>query len=50
MCVRLSRDFGHFSLVMFRVIVSEDIVTNFEAEQIDKLAFLWLRPSFFLSF
>ena len=50
MRVRLSRDFGHFLLVMFCVIVSEDIVSNFEAGQFDKLAFLWLRASFFLSF
>ena len=35
---------------MFCVIVNEDIVSNFEAERFDKLAFLWFRPSLFLSF
>ena len=45
---RLSRDFGHFSLHMFCVVVcSEDIVSNFEAEQFGKLVFLWFGPAFF---
>ena len=36
---------------MFCVVVcSEDIVSNFEAEQFGKLVFLWVRPAFFLSF
>ena len=48
---RLSRDFGHFSIDMFCVVVcSEDIVSNVEAEQFGKLVFLWFRPAFFLSF